>query len=259
MTDYEARIELERVVDNEFPLIASRFIDKDIMSRAAHEIQIDYEANEWRGVGFPYRRLHDDFMDLIALQYRTRNHYDIFHSIGEKKVVTFLNNYYHWELDEKERLTHELDDNTFELTDEDKKDFEEFKKYAPIPSMEPLDIAGYLHMCRIAYEAAPMYVFPDFISDLYVVGHAKFDSCGLEDDNHNEYMQIGDSYPRFMHYHSEEMGFGGPYVKFIWAEGGWIMEFFGEKGCYDDRSRNMNIHRFLAMRRAGYPVVYVEK
>ena len=152
-----------------------------------------------------------------------------------------------------------MEENQFELTDEDKKEFDEFKKMMPIPCGEPLDIAGYLHMCRIAYDAAPMFAFPDFISDLHVVGRAKFDGCGLEHKDHSIKMNIGDPYPRFMYYHPEEMGFGGPYVRFIWEDDGWIMMFSGERrGLYDERSRNMNILRFLAMRRAGYPVVYDE-
>ncbi len=35
MTDYEAGKELECVVNNEFPLIASSYIDEEIMLRAA--------------------------------------------------------------------------------------------------------------------------------------------------------------------------------------------------------------------------------
>lgn len=109
-------------------------------------------------------------------------------------------------------------------------------------------------MCRIAYEAAPKFVFPDFVSDLYVVGRAKFDRCGLEHKRHDQKMKIGDSYPEFMYYHPEEMGFGGPYVRFIWEDDGWIMRFSWEDHR-GERARNMNILRFLAMRRAGYPVV----
>jgi hypothetical protein len=106
------------------------------------------------------------------------------------------------------------------------------------------------------YDAAPRFAYPDFISDLYVVAVAKWDSCGLEDrDHHSVKMIVGDSTPEFMYYHPEEMGFGGPYVYFIWEDDGWIMTF-GKKECRDERDRNMNIHRFLAMRRAGYPVVY---
>lgn len=42
-------------------------------------------------------------------------------------------------------------------------------------------------------------------------------------------MEVGDPYPRFMHYHPEEMGFGGPDVWFEWNEMGWIMEFIPKK------------------------------
>lgn len=255
MTDHEARKELERIVNDEFPLIASKYIDKEIMLREAHKI--NYTVSEWRGVDFPYRRLHDDFMVLIGTQFLTTSHFDLFHKIGEKKVVEFLNSYYHWKLDEREKMTRELDKSPFELTKKDKKEFEDFKRIKPTPSSEPLDIAGYLHMCRIAFEAAPKFVFPNFISDLYVVGDAKFDSCDLEHKNHSEKMNIGDAYPEFMRYHPEEMGFGGPYVRFIWEDDGWIMMFSGKDHC-DERSINMDILRFLAMRRAGYPVVYVE-
>ena len=94
-------------------------------------------------------------------------------------------------------------------------DFDEFTKQKPLPCKEPLDIAGYLHMCRIAYDAAPMFVYPDFISDLYVVSRAKFDSCGLTKRRTlDEKMKTGDTLPLFMHYHPEEMGFGGPCVHF---------------------------------------------
>ena len=37
MTDQEARKELERIVREEYPLIASRYIDEEIMLRAAAE------------------------------------------------------------------------------------------------------------------------------------------------------------------------------------------------------------------------------
>lgn len=46
MTDNEARKELERIVNEEFPLIASSYIDKDVMLRAAHDI--DSKVCEWR-------------------------------------------------------------------------------------------------------------------------------------------------------------------------------------------------------------------
>ena len=62
-------------------------------------------------------------------------------------------------------------------------------------------------------------------------------------------------YPRFMHYHPEEMGFGGPDVWSEWNEMGWIMEFIPQK-TYPGRETNIDILRFLAMRRAGYPVLY---
>ena len=60
----------------------------------------------------------------------------------------------------------------------------------------------------------------------------------------------------YMHYHPDEMGFGGPYVYFGWNEDGWIMTFVGKGKGYSEREVNMDIHRFLAMRRAGYPVLY---
>ena len=255
MTEQELRSELERIVEDEYPLIASRYIDEEIMLRAAREI--DYEVREWRGIRFPYRRLHNDLMGLVKTQYLTSSMYDIKYEIGEEVVVGFLNKYYHWFFEEEWKLSEELRDNEFNLSDSDRKDFDEFKNQKPVPRKEPLDIAGYLHMCRVAYDAAPMFVYPDFISDLYVVGRAKFDSCRLADRRSlTEKMKVGDPYPEFMYYHPEEMGFGGPYVHFDWDDNGWIMTFTGKSEGYPEREVNMDIHRFLAMRRAGYPVLY---
>ncbi len=257
MTFQETQRELDRIVKNEYPLIASSFIDREIMLRAAREI--DYEVNEWRGTHFPYRRLHDDFMGLIALQYLTKSNYDIFHRIGEKEAVEFLNSYYRWKLDEEYKLSKELDKNPFDLTEKDREDFNNYYQNRPTPCKEPLDIAGYLHMCRIAYDAAPTLVYPDFISDLYVVAHAKFDSCRLSKKDHSQKMKVGDTYPEFMSYHPEEMGFGGPFISFEWETEGWIMYYRGEPPWHHENQKNKDIHRFLAMRRAGYPVVYIDQ
>lgn len=254
MTEKELKIELERIIEDEYPLIASIYIDEEIMLQAARKI--NYEVIEWRGISFPYRRLHEELMGLIKDQYLTTNIYNIKYVIGEEKVVGFLNKYYHWVFEEKGKMSEELANNNFNLSENDIKDFNEFERKQPVPCMDPLDIAGYLHMCRIMYDAAPMFVYPDFISDLHVVGSAKFDSCGLADRNMNEKMRFGDSYPEFMHYHPDEMGFGGPYVYFGWNEDGWIMTFVGKGKGYSEREVNMDIHRFLAMRRAGYPVLY---
>ncbi len=76
-----------------------------------------------------------------------------------------------------------------------------------------------------------------------------------EKENMTIKMEVGDPYPRFMHYHPEEMGFGGPDVWSEWNEMGWIMEFIPQK-TYPGRETNIDILRFLAMRRAGYPVLY---
>lgn len=49
-------------------------------------------------------------------------------------------------------------------------------------------------------------------------------------------------------YHPEEIGFGGSDVYFDWNEEGWIMLFEW------DKDNIQNVKRFLAMRKAGYPV-----
>ncbi|MBR1599313.1 MAG: hypothetical protein IJ661_10460 [Lachnospiraceae bacterium] len=257
MTDQEARKELERIVKEEYPLIASEYIDQEVMLLAAKKI--NYEVTEWRGVNFPYRRLNEDFMEFIKLQFLTTSNYDIFDKIGEEKVIDFLNKYYYWELFERDKLYKELSKNKFDLTEADEKDFEQFKEQKPVPCKETLDIEGYLHMLRIAYDAAPKLVYPDFASDLYVVAHAKFDSCRLYEKNIHEKMEVGDNCPMFMHYHPEEMGFGGPLVRFEWEDDGWIMYFTGKNNRNGSKEVNKDIHRFLAMRRAGYPVIYRQK
>ena len=111
-------------------------------------------------------------------------------------------------------------------------------------------------MLRIGYDAAPMFVYPDFLSDLHVVASAKFDSCGLYNADHSRKMRVGDRYPEFMYYHPEEMGFGGPYIRFEWEEEGWTLVLTGKGKQIGERKHRMDIHRFLAMRRAGYPVTY---
>ena len=76
MTDQEARMELDRVVENQFPLIASKMLNQDAMLKVAQEIS--YEVTEWRGVNFPYKRLNDKFLGLIHLQYGRCDNYSIF-------------------------------------------------------------------------------------------------------------------------------------------------------------------------------------
>lgn len=252
MTDQEARMELDRVVKNLFPLIDSKMLDQDTMLKVAHEIT--YEATEWRGVNFPYKRLNDKFLGLIHLQYGRCDNYSIFQEIKEYEVVDFLNKYYRWHVYEEEKQSKELENNPFELSEQDEKDFDEFKKIRPIPCMEPLDVEGYLHMCRIGYDAAPMFAYPDFVSDLNVIAHAKFDSCHITNQKMHKKMKVGDTHPWFMSYHAEEMGFGGPDVWFEWENDGWVMFLISDKA---GREKNMNMHRFLAMRRAGYPVIFM--
>ena len=94
-------------------------------------------------------------------------------------MVDFLNKYFQWEVYEKMKQSEELENNPFELSEQDEKDFDEFKRIRSAPCMEPLDVEGYLHMCRIGYDAAPMFVYPSIVSDLNVVAHAKFDSCRI--------------------------------------------------------------------------------
>ena len=252
MTDQEARMELDRVVENQFPLIVSKMIDQDTMLKVAHEIS--HEVTEWRGVNFPYKRLNDEFMGVIQLQYGCCDNYSVFQEIKEYVVVDFLNKYYQWLVYEKKKQSEELQKNPFELSEQDEKDFDEFNKYRPTPCMEPLDVEGYLHMCRIGYDAAPKFAYPDFVSDLNVVAHAKFDSCHITDRKFHEKMKVGDTHPWFMSYHAEEMGFGGPNVWFEWENDGWVM-FFISKEVGKDKNKDML--RFLAMRRAGYPVIFM--
>ena len=114
MTEKELKIELERIIEDEYPLIASIYIDEEIMLQAARKI--NYEVREWRGISFPYRRLHEEFMGLIKDQYLTTNIYNIKYVIGEEKVVGFLNKYYHWVFEEKGKMSEELANNNFNLS-----------------------------------------------------------------------------------------------------------------------------------------------
>ena len=112
-------------------------------------------------------------------------------------------------------------------------------------------------MCRVGFDAAPSYIYPDEVSDLYVVSHAKFDSCGITKEKMKKRMRPGDKYMEAMYYHPEEMGFGGPYVRFLWdeehLEDGWLLEMTWER--QDKEKHALNVKRFIAMRKAGYPVV----
>ena len=254
MTEKELQNELNRIVEDEYPLITSKYIDQYIILKAAQKL--DHNVKEWRGVGFPYKKLHANMIHLIRRQFMTTRMYDIYYEIGEYKAVDFLNNYYHWLIEEEEKMSMELENNDFKLSEMDIKDFEEFNKQDPIPCKEPLDIAGYLHMCRIAYDAAPKYAYPSFISDFDVVARAKFDECNLLNKDMSKKMEYGDSIPGFMLYHPEEMGFGGSWVRFEWSEKGWVLIFIGKSKKHARRDYNMDIHRFLALRRAGYPVLY---
>ena len=67
-------------------------------------------------------------------------------------------------------------------------------------------------------------------------------------------MKVGDTTPMFMSYHSEEMGFGGPDVWFEWENDGWVMFLISDEVGKD---KNKDMLRFLAIRRAGYPVIYM--
>ena len=251
MTDYEASLELERLVKEQFPLIASQFIDREVMLEAAKKIS--HEVTEWRGVGFPYKELNEEFLGLIQLQYARKYDHNFIGADKEKEIVSFLNNYYRWALYERSGQAKELENNSFELSEQDKRDFDRFRKELPTPWADPLDVEGYLHMCRIAYDAAPKYVYPSFVSDLYVVTAAKWDDCGITYEMMHDRMRIGDRVPRFMWYHPDEMGFGGPWVEFVWDNRGWIMRFKSDR---IEEAENKDIHRFLAIRRAGYPVKY---
>ena len=112
-------------------------------------------------------------------------------------------------------------------------------------------------MCRIGFDAAPDYIYPNFVSDLYVVKYEKFNSCGLMKQDMDKRMKPGDKYMHVMRYHPEEMGFGGPTVYFDWDKNdlfaGWLMDMWWDKNSREKHTKN--VKRFIAMRKAGYPVV----
>lgn len=69
MTEQELKNELERIVKEEYPVIASRYVDKEIMLREAQDM--NYEVTEWRGLHFSYKSLHKRLIGLVASQFLT--------------------------------------------------------------------------------------------------------------------------------------------------------------------------------------------
>ena len=71
MTEKELQNELNRIVEDEYPLIASEYIDIEVMLLKAQSINPD--VREWRGVDFPYKELHKLLMGFVEDQFWLNN------------------------------------------------------------------------------------------------------------------------------------------------------------------------------------------
>lgn len=200
---------------------------------------------------FPYEAVNDELIYLIKLQYLSDNVQECFTEIGEQEIIGFVNRFYHFLFYELEELRALQKKNPLCVTEEEMAEFFELSEKMPERRKDPLTLREYLHMCRIGFDAAPDYIYPDYMSDLFVVTQEKFDSCNITKKDMDLKMEPGEPWMERMYYHPEEMGFGGPEVYFDWNEDGWIMYFDWE--LYE-RKNSKNIKRFLAMRKAGYPV-----
>ena len=238
--DFYQKVMHQKPEDKEkYPILTSEFLEEESFLFMKRRTDLLLE---------PFERMEEDAEKLLLVQYLSKDTRKLFIEYGEKEVIDFLNRYVRWAKEQNEK---KQESRVFTLS---KEDLEEFITYASHPEnvqrrKKPITNGEYLHLCRIAFDAAPRYSYPDFISDSYVIIREKMDSIKWTKETLEEEIPYDEAYPEFLWYHPEEMSFGGPHVKFHWNEEGWYLKFWTENRF------SMYILRFLAMRRAGYPVV----
>lgn len=219
-----------------YPIISSDYFDEDVYVLL---------KNECYSLDSMERRCHQLIVDQFVLSPE-----EAFKRKGEETVIGFLNKIIPFMHEYNNTLDWKKYYSPIVITKQDLEDFIEYASETVKLRKEPLTIREHLKMCRIAVDAAPIYIWPDYVSDAFVVGAEKmFGHLGRLEDELDNVMEVFNGLPEYLVYHPEEMAFGGPYQSFMITDEGWCMMF------YESRGKNLSLKRYLELRRHGYPVI----
>ena len=220
--------------------------------------------------------IEEKFEKFMYAQYMEADVNKVFKKYGEEEVINYLKTIADY--------SHKYS-NVRIRTRVSEDEIEEFLNYIKDYELEkiiaPLNAKEFLKICRICYDAAPLYVFPKGISDYFVYKTERGtsfheDGSVLTPEFYENDEEFIDHYG-FSSYHFEELRFGGPCMR---LEGRVIHNFpFDEKGdlcdetkwsnktmwngsfyskTYDAETCGRAIKMYNALRRKGYPIVYFD-
>ena len=216
----------------------------------------------------------EDVAEILRRQYVDNDIDNILVSHDVDKIIDFLNRLLRSKLAYKNSnrkqyiiTPQELEEFRKLATEAEKISKEEFAKTSPL-----LTTRKYLNMCRIAYDTAFDWKYPEDISTPYLFCEARM--LGFNHEYNKGILGVDwDSPEKFAlkfscSYHSEELRFGGPkfYINDESARMGTygytLPKTYGQWTGWiccdsdDKRSRYEAIKMYIALRRKGYPIYF---
>ena len=209
--------------------------------------------------------LEEIYENLMHMQYMDANVENVFKKYGEEEVVKSLKRI-------EEHLYKYQDVRIRIVVSED--EIEEFleyiKDYELRPTIEPLNAKTFLKLCRICYDAAPIKVYPEGISDYFIYKNERGsafheDSTVLDPECYENDENFLAHYPLGA-YHFEEIRFGGPCLSLtpctiglnidntIKAVRAWSGSFWSK--TFNGETCGRAIKMYNELRRNGYPITF---
>ena len=259
--------------EKKYPILDSEYFGEDYLKK-----QIDDEIERNRYSIFSDEEEKDDeknkiqkikdgleeyFESIMHQQYMSDNVKDVFKKYGEENVVKFLKKIEEYRVKyEKVRIR------TVVTEDEIEEFLNNIKNYKLRPTTEPLNAKTFLKLCRICYDAAPIRVYPEGISDYFIYKDERGsafheDSTVLDPKCYEDDEEFLKHYP-FGAYHFEEIRFGGPCLnlKSSITLGDNLFEtvraltgsFYSK--AYDGETCGRTIKMYNALRKNGYSITF---
>ena len=243
---------LKTKIDNE--------IERKRYSMFSDDEEKDDEQNEVLKIK---DELEEYFEQVMHKQYMSDDVKNVFKKHGEENVVKFLK-----KIEEYSEKYERVRIRTVVTEDEIEEFLNNIKDYKLIPTTEPLNAKTFLKLCRICYDAAPIKVYPEGISDYYIYNDERGSAfhedrtvldpkCYEDDEEFLEHYPIGA-------YHFEEIRFGGPCLNLrsctILDENtfetvrAWTGIFYSK--TYDGETCGRTIKMYNALRKNGYPITF---
>lgn len=263
--------------ENKYLILDSKYFGEDYL-----KTQIDDEIEQMRYTIFSdydeYEKLDEQsklakikegleeyFERIMHQQYMSDNVENVFNKYGEEQVVSFLKT-----IEDYRKKYERVRIRTIVTEDEIEEFLNNIKDFELRPTIEPLNAKTFLKLCRICYDAAPVRVYPDGISDYFIYKDERGsafheDSTLLDPECYEDVDKFLEHYPLGA-YHFEEIRFGGPCLTLtprrvglnvgntIESVRAWDGYFYSK--TYNGETCGRAIKMYNALRKNGYPITF---